>query len=319
MESSPLISIVVACFNVQDYVARCVDSILAQTYPNVEVILVDDGSTDHTSMICDQYVERYHNISVVHQNNQGQSSAKNVGVSMANGEYLTFVDSDDTISPTYIQFLYDMIIKGGADIAVSTFKLVYEPYVIETTAYDDLDIKVMSSYEAVEAMFYQELFDTTAPCKLYKKSLFDSIYFPVGISFDDLPTIYKVMLKALKIAYSDYPYYNYLVRNNSIEGSAFNERKYQSMLKIVSQLNNDVSLDPIRKAVNCRIFSFVFRIYMSMPDNDIRKKSLWEYIIHTRWEVLKNSRVRRKARYAALLSFGGTRLVSYVYNHIKTR
>ncbi|MBP5364987.1 MAG: glycosyltransferase [Bacteroidales bacterium] len=320
MERTPLVSIVVACYNVEKYVARCIDSLLAQTYKNIEIVLVDDGSVDGTSTICDKYAKEKSNIKVVHQINQGQSVAKNVGVANARGEYLTFVDSDDTVTTTYVDFLYNAMISCNAQVAITSFKLVKDPYdIVELGDYSCYRLTTLSPMRAVEQMFYQRMFDTTAPCKMYRRCLFDNVEFPVGVSYDDLPTIYKVMLKAEKIAFSDYQSYNYLIRNESIEGSAFNMRKYESMNIIVEQMEKDELLYPIRNAVRCRIFSFMFRIYMSMPNTCEQKTILWNKIKSLRWRILFNSKSRRKAKCAALLSLGGQKLIKKVYKRIKTR
>lgn len=319
MESIQLISVIVACYNVEKYLSRCIESILSQTYKNIEIILVDDGSVDNTASICDSYASRYPNIRVVHQENKGQSVAKNVGLDLVKGEYLTFVDSDDTISTRYIEFLYNSLQKAKAEVAISTFKLVFEPYDIESLEYDMDKVVEMSGEESVEAMFYQDKFDTTAHCKLYKSELFDGIRCPVGVSYDDLPTIYRVLMRAKKVVYSNYPSYNYLVRNNSIEGSSFSEQKYQSMVSIVSQLEGDSLLDGVRKATNCRIFSFIIRVFLSMPADHVERGKVWAKIKRLRWGVLFDANSRRKVKIAVVLSFLGVPLLTWIYKKNKVR
>lgn len=315
----PLISIIVPCYNVEKYLDRCVESLLTQSYPNIEVILVDDGSNDSTSLICDNYNQQYNNIVVIHQLNQGLSIARNEGIKIAKGEFLTFVDSDDFVSVDYVLYLYDLLVDTESDISISSYQYYYENNNIDIPKQTNIIIKTMSPCVAVEKMFYQELFDTTAWGKLYRAKYFSDIIYPSHLLFEDLPTTYKLLLKSNKVVVSNYQSYYYLLRNDSIEGSAFSEQKYKSMLAIISQLENDSSLDVVRKATNCRIFSFVFRIYMSMPNSDSRKKKLWRIIVDKRLSVLKDKKARRKAKYAALLSYLGSRMTTYIYKKVKTR
>ena len=315
----PLVSIIVPCYNVESYLQRCVESLVAQTYKNVEIILVDDGSTDSTSRLCDKYSECNSNIIVKHQENQGLSEARNTGIQMANGEFLTFIDSDDFVSADYVEHLYDILKKNNADVSVSQFSLFYDDSVVKKMDASKCKTQVLRPHDAVKKMFYQELFDTTACAKLYKSSLFSDIKYPSNLLFEDLATTYKLLLKANIIVVSNYSSYYYYMRSNSIEGSTFSIRKYDSMLAVVKQLENDHLLLPIGKSVKCRIFSFVLHIYMGIPDNYEEKALLWRKIKMLRFGVLTDWKARRKARVAAMLSYFGNNALLKVYNRIKDR
>ena len=123
--SEPLISVIVPVYNVEKYIAACVDSILAQTYTNLEILLVDDGSTDSSGALCDEYARRDVRVRVIHQENGGLSDARNTGMQSAQGTYFAFVDSDDFIAGDYIAYLYGMIEKHHAQIAVCGYQKVY--------------------------------------------------------------------------------------------------------------------------------------------------------------------------------------------------
>jgi len=307
MNNQPLISIIVPCYNVEQYLPKCIDSILNQTYKNLEVWLVDDGSPDNCGEICDEYAKRDVRIHVIHKENGGLADARNVALDVMTGEYVVCVDSDDYISPTHIEGLYHLIEKYGADVSVNTFCSFYEgasPNPSPKSAKD----WVLDGLHATEMMFSQENFDNAACGKMYKASLFDGIRYPKGLLFEDLPTTYRLLLKANKVVYSNYKSYFYLLRENSIEGSAFSYNKYKSCISILNQLENDRCLftNKVQIALNARLLSFLFHVLIIVPNSyaDIQHKLL-ELISNYRLSVLFNNKARMKNRIAALLSFGG--------------
>ena len=228
----PLVSVIVPCYNVEQYLPKCIDSILNQTYKNLEVWLVDDGSPDKCGAICDKYAKKDTRIKVIHKKNGGLADARNVALDVKAGEYVVCVDSDDYISPTHIEGLYNLIEKYGADVSVNTFCSFYEgssPNPSPKSAKD----WVLDGLHATEMMFYQEYFDNTAWGKMYKASLFDGIRYPKGLLFEDLPTTYRLLLKANKVVFNDEQSYFYLLRSNSIEGAAFSPHKLDSGLQLM--------------------------------------------------------------------------------------
>lgn len=316
----PLITVIVPCYKVERYLQRCVDSILQQTYSNLEIILVDDGSLDKTAHICDEYEKKDLRVKVIHKNNGGASDARNVALDVANGEYVTFVDSDDQVDKEYVEVLYRLIIKSNSDISVVKLKEVLESDNIENVELEKNDNhQVFSGLGAIELMFYQELFDSTSPCKLYKMSLFSNIRFPKGVIFEDLATIYRVFLLAENVVVSSSELYYYFLREGSVEGQSFSDKKYNDTMFVYEQIIHDERLKSISDSVTCRMFSFLFRLYLSMPSDDERKKDLWHKLIGMRNKVLFNSNGRKKARIAAFLTYAGESVVEQIYKKIKRR
>ena len=121
-----LISIVLPIYNVENYIEKCMESVLNQTYKNIEIILVDDGSPDNCPIICDQYVKEDNRVKVVHKENGGLSDARNAGIKVANGDYITFIDSDDYVDKDYVEFLYNTIEETDADIAIGGHRVIYD-------------------------------------------------------------------------------------------------------------------------------------------------------------------------------------------------
>lgn len=202
----PLVSVIVPVYNVEKYLRGCVDSILAQTYDNFEVILVDDGSPDGSGKICDEYVEKYDRVKVIHKKNGGLSDARNVGIDNASGEYVTFVDSDDMISKDMISELM-LPIKADVDVEVACcyFENFNDGDFVEFNKIDeDIDCSIISYSELIKKNIW-----VISCAKVYKKSLFDSLKFPVGRLHEDEFTTYKLCYAAKKIAWTDDKFYFY--------------------------------------------------------------------------------------------------------------
>lgn len=322
MKLEELVSIIIPCYNVEKYMSRCVDSILSQTYSNIEIILVDDGSPDNCGKICDEYAQKDNRIKVIHKKNGGLADARNVAIDIVTGEWIVFVDSDDFVSNDYIETLYKLVINNHCMIGVAGFMPFLEgvkPYIVQP-AYQEY---VFNKVEGTEKMFYQELFDNAAWCKIYHRSLFETgIRYPFGLIYEDLPTTYLLFLQADKIAYCNRIIYNYLLRANSIEGQPFKQNKLESALKILEMIQEHAGeLEPIKKAVRCRLLSFCYHILLEMPVNyqDTRKKILIDYVKANRWKVLVDNKARKKARIAAICSYWGMDIMRKLLNRKNKR
>ena len=318
--NSPLITVIVPCYKVERYLHKCVNSILLQTYTNLEIILVDDGSPDNCGKICDEYLEKDSRIKVIHKENGGLSDARNVAIDIAIGEYITFIDSDDYVSVDYIETLYNLIEKYNCQISIvlpQTFHEGQEP-VCSNDSYHEI---CYSSKEAMEQMFYQTTFDNTAWGKLYHKSVFATgIRYPKGLLYEDLPTTYLLFNLVDKITFCNKKCYFYLLRNDSIEGSAFSTSKMDSALRIFDMMDRNTEIfSKIRKAYNCRMLSFSFHLLLKMPESYNNRNVLYHRIKELRKGVLLDSKARRKARIASLLSYLGLNLVRKVFVFIDQR
>ncbi len=211
---NPLVSIIVPIYKVEPYLRRCLDSIVNQTYTNLEIILVDDGSPDGCPQICDEYAARDKRIVVIHKGNGGLSDARNAGLDICRGGYISFVDSDDWVDETYIETLLDLSIKENADIAIGE-NIRTEGCSKPTKK--NITINACHSKEALKHLFSQNhIAFTVSWGKLYKKNLFSTLRFPKGKYHEDEFTTYILFYKSEKIVYTSEILYYYYQRADSI-------------------------------------------------------------------------------------------------------
>lgn len=235
-ESLPLISIIVPVYNVKDYITKCLDSICGQTYKNLEIIVVDDGSTDGSGDICDAYALKDDRIKVYHRNNGGLSVARNQGLDIATGEYIGFVDSDDWIDCDMYEFLYEQLTAKGADISICSH-YVEKPGKIKIKYASDETLE-FSSHDAIHLLVKDKIIRNYAWDKLFRKSLFAELRFPQNRYFEDLAIMYRVFHLAQKVVMKGHPKYHYIVRDTSITGSKYNPEKEYHMFLAVYEQNN---------------------------------------------------------------------------------
>lgn len=316
----PLISIIVPVYNVETYLAKCVDSILAQTYTNLEIFLVNDGSSDFCGKLCDEYAKEDKRIKVIHKKNGGLSDARNVAIDVTTGEFITFIDSDDYVTDDYIMTLYSLIEKYECKVSIALYNTFVEgskPKVVNRVYREDCQTNI----KAIEEMFYQEKYDTASWAKLYHSSLFATgIRYPKGIVYEDLATTYLLIFQSDKVAFCNRRIYNYLLRRDSIEGSSFSSKKMDSALKVCELMESHLDiLGKVMQAYQCRMMSFFFHLLLKMPDGYEQRNMLYKRIKAIRWSVLCNSRARKKARVASLLSYFGLGVVKGVFHLIDRR
>lgn len=316
----PLISIIVPVYNVETYLAKCVDSILAQTYTNLEIFLVNDGSSDCCGKLCDEYAKEDKRIKVIHKKNGGLSDARNVAIDVTTGEFITFIDSDDYVTDDYIMTLYSLIEKYECKVSIALYNTFVEgskPKVVNRVYREDCQTNI----KAIEEMFYQEKYDTASWAKLYHSSLFATgIRYPKGIVYEDLATTYLLIFQSDKVAFCNRRIYNYLLRRDSIEGSSFSSKKMDSALKVCELMESHLDiLGKVMQAYQCRMMSFFFHLLLKMPDGYEQRNMLYKRIKAIRCSVLCNSRARKKARVASLLSYFGLGVVKGVFHLIDRR
>lgn len=218
------ISVIIPVYNVKQYLERCVESVIAQTYKELEIILVDDGSTDGSADICDNYGKKDNRIVVVHKSNGGLSSARNAGMNIATGLFFAFLDSDDYLYEDNIEHQIDLIRKENADVVCTAYRDAVRTY------YETKEIHTMTGREAAKRMFIRDGVDSNSPCKLYRASLFSDIRFPEGRLYENVPVTYKVLLKAETVVVSGKVGYYIESRDNSITRSPFKSRDIDYML-----------------------------------------------------------------------------------------
>ncbi|WP_297633617.1 glycosyltransferase [uncultured Clostridium sp.] len=222
-----LISIIVPIYNVENYLGKCIESIISQTYENIEIILVNDGSTDSGLEICEKYEKSDKRIKIVDKKNGGLSDARNYGIDVAKGEYLVFIDSDDFVSNDYIEYLYEMVKEHNAKISVCSFYEYFENGEKKPigSANENEPIRLLNDEEAIETILYQKLFDHSAWGKMYNKELFKERRFPKGKLYEDIAIMYEILNEAKKIVFGPERKYFYLIRKSSIMNESFNIRK----------------------------------------------------------------------------------------------
>lgn len=215
IEAMGLISIIVPVYNVAPYLHRCLDSIVKQTYSHFEVLLINDGSTDGSAAICQEYVDKDSRIRLVHQENRGPSAARNLGISLAKGEYVTFIDSDDFVEATYLELLHKALVTNHSDISVCNFTSFNEErqaflFSITSEMYFEKTYSVQEWLrQENQGRHNLHLVFTFSPMKLFKRSLWEGIAYPLGRLREDDATIYKTYLKAKRITFINQPLYYY--------------------------------------------------------------------------------------------------------------
>lgn len=215
MMNNQLISVIVPVYNVEHYLNRCVDSILAQTYSDLEILLVDDGSTDGSGELCDAYARQDARVQVIHKKNGGLSDARNCGIEHAKGRYFCFVDSDDGIAPQMIEVLYRNLLNAGADVsavALRSFSTEELPAAEDTLK----KVQYMTGKEALRSILQSEELGDFAVNKLYKRELFENVCYPLGRAMEDQGTTYKLLDQCQGVAYCPVPLYFYYQRPDSI-------------------------------------------------------------------------------------------------------
>lgn len=317
--NKPLVSVIVPCYKVEQYLPKCIDSIIAQTYENLEIWLVDDGSPDRCGEICDEYAEKDKRLNVIHKENGGLSDARNAAIDRATGEWITFVDSDDYVAEDYVETLYRLVEKYDCEVAVAWHMTFNEGEVPKRLAHSSIEEK-MEPLSAVEQMFYQEKFDTAAWAKLYHRRLFATgIRYPKGLLYEDLPTTYLLMLESKGVAFTNKVIYYYLLRASSIEGE-YTPKKIKSGLAVTAMMDTHIDLlKPIVKAYRCRKLSLYYHLIIPAPKNAEGRHAMVSYIRQNRWKVIIDPRARKKARVAALLSYLGFDTVKFIFSFYTKR
>lgn len=215
MISDGLISVIVPVYKTEKYLDHCVESIVNQTYQNLEIILIDDGSPDSCPAMCDAWAAKDSRIKVIHKENGGLSDARNAGMVAATGEYIAFVDSDDRIHPRFLECLYDAIISHGADIAACDIRFVNPGDVVSDETVES-ESALYTVEQAIETLTNGVRFRAVAWNKLYRAELLQGEFFPVDKYHEDEFFTYQILDKAHCLAYVDAQLYYYLQRPGSI-------------------------------------------------------------------------------------------------------
>lgn len=225
-----LISIIVPVYNTKKYLDRCLSSILNQTYPNIEIILVDDGSTDGSGELCDQYANKYSKIKVIHKKNEGLSAARQTGINIANGECVGFVDSDDWVDKKMFEVLFDNLVKDDAQIACCGIAKVDDLGHREFFNDNIHEKLVCNTEEALIELTFNKKITNSFCDKLYKKNIFDEIQLSCNRIYEDLLVQPQCISAAQKISYTGEPLYFYYMTPRSITRGQFEIKQYDTIV-----------------------------------------------------------------------------------------
>ena len=224
-----LVSIVVPIYNVEKYLPQCIDSIINQTYQNIEIILVDDGSPDNCGKICDDYANKDERIKVIHKENGGLSDARNYGIDVAIGKYIVFVDSDDYIDNKYIEILYNAIKTNNTRVSqCNILKVNDKGEALTKVGY--LDNQIKNGKCMIKDLYKGHTTENIVTCnKMYEIELFENLRYPFGKIHEDEYTTYKILYNTDKIAVINEYLYNYRQNQNSITGRKFNIKRLDKL------------------------------------------------------------------------------------------
>ena len=300
-----LISVIVPVFNVERYLSACLDSILSQSFKNLEVIVINDGSTDFSLQIAETYAEKDDRVKVYSFDNEGLSEARNRGLSVATGEFITFVDADDLLFPDALKVLYKIMIKEASDIVEGrTIKGKTHVNPDKVTAIKKFNY---NAKEAISDVLYQKRLLPSVCGKLFKRMIFKDLFFEKGILYEDLNIFYRIFERCTKIIWVDFPVYFYRINDESLT----NKWKVQRLdvLKVTENLEEYIreKYPDLLLSAHDRRLSANFNMFAlcSIHGDYGNASQCWAHIKERRQQSLFNPRVRLKNKAGIILSYFG--------------
>ena len=273
------ISVIVPVYNVEQYLERCVDSIINQTYKNLEIILVNDGSTDNSGQLCDELARKDDRIRVIHKKNGGLSDARNVGIDEAEAELVGFIDSDDYIDEDMYEVLINNLKAANADLSMCGHYDVYNN--VPESQVSDKKTWELSPQEAIKMVMEAKILSVTAVNKLYKKSLFSELKFEIGKIAEDAFIMIKLLDKCNKIVATNEKKYYYVHRENSITTQKFS-LKFLNVIEAYEQ-NKEIILEKypeLKEVAQMRMnWAYFYVLDRLLLDKDYNDKKLENKLI----------------------------------------
>ncbi|WIK66112.1 glycosyltransferase family 2 protein [Globicatella sanguinis] len=324
MEANQSIAVVVPVYNMQERLEICLESILNQTYSNLEIILINDGSSDDSPNICEEYSRKDSRIKVIHQENQGLSAARNRGIRESISDYLVFIDSDDYVGEHYVANLVFALKMSDTLLASCQFKKTNRNNLEQKQKLEDNKaIKIISSQEMLYKMLYHDEAEVSAWDKIYHRSLFNQLEFPYGEIYEDIAIMPEIVKRAKKVAVHPYTdYFNYM-SENSIQRSQFSEKK-MVLIRNIDRIYQDTitQREPsLIKAATYRYCDILIEFLCQINSKEFpnEKKAMWSKIVSLRKNVLKDNHPNaKKVKIAAILSFLGYGPLKSLY-HLQQR
>ncbi|MDD8048052.1 MAG: glycosyltransferase family 2 protein [Thomasclavelia sp.] len=313
---NPLISIIIPVYNDEKYLKNTIVSITNQTYANIEIIVIDDGSIDNSLQLLRELANKDQRIKIIHQENKGVSAARNIGIKESQGKYIMFVDGDDILDKKIVSLLFQTLIESNADIAMCDILHIFntDEFQFEYTGHRE----IYTGFEFTENMWYQNKFIPSVCAKIYKKNLFNNCLFDESTIYEDVDILYRVFKQINKAVYLDDKLYGYVHHEKSITTNKFSTKDTQ-ILNVCKKLYNfALENKELLPAAKSYYVACALRVYLNAPTKGYEKAvEEAQLIINTFGkEVLHDNKVRKKNRYSIRLYFISKTLLRIVYKRI---
>lgn len=314
---SLLVSIIIPVYNVCQYLECCLQSVLKQTYHNIEIILVDDGSTDGSGDLCDEYARKDTRIITIHQDNQGQAAARNKAFSVSKGAFIVYIDSDDYVSKNYVELLVKFVIEKDADIVQCEMrKFRSEAQIKDVARTGEINIEVYTASTALEEFCYQRKFYAGPCCKIIRREILDDIPFPEDMGYEDMAIMFRLLGKAKKIILLPRIMYYYRQHNKSTMHNRFSDKKIDR-IRIAEQLKEYIETyyPENIQAMKSRYLLAQLQLIMELPFDkkyDELRKCVKDNIHITRKDVIQDKKAKKSLRAMACASYGGIYLLMFL-------
>ena len=310
-----LVSVIIPAYNIEDYIGRCLDSIISQTYKNLEIIVVDDGSRDYTGEILDNYAKKDRRIKVIHKENGGVSSARNKGIEAAEGDYIGFIDGDDLIEPEMYKTLVDLLEEENADIAHCGYQMVFPDRI--DYYHNTGKKKIQTTEEGLKDLLSGEMIEPGLVNKLYKKELIKNCRLNETVKInEDLLMNYQLFKLSQKSVYYDITPYSYMIRSSSATGANSLITKREDSLRVLNQIKDD--------CINNNLLSIIYKRYiyllMAICRDGLKDKSYKKYQKKQTKQLKKElktdvfkSCIPKKLKYMSLFSCYFPHIMKIIY------
>lgn len=322
LNKNPKVSIIIPAYNIAPYLARCLDSVKCQTYKELQIIIIDDGSTDQTGLIADSFAEKDKRFHVIHKENRGVSAARKTGLDQASGKYIGFVDGDDYIEPEMYEKLVGLAVKYDADIAHCGYQMVFPDRV--DLYHGTGELRIQDSYTAVKDLLEGTMVEPGLVNKLYRHDLFKGIeYDPEIVINEDLLLNFLLFHRVYRSVFLDEPLYHYMVRKNSASTSKWNEHKVMDPVRVLEKMRREEKDQELRALIDNRyIYQLVRVIIFRSNDNKNLLQKLRQIArdkLAAEYEMLDRSRISKKNYWMgkiALIFPGGLSVVHMIHGWV---
>ena len=307
-----LVSVIIPAYNIEDYIGRCLDSIISQTYKNLEIIVVDDGSRDHTGEILDNYAKKDRRIKVIHKENGGVSSARNKGIEVAEGDYIGFIDGDDLIEPEMYKILVDLLEEENADIAHCGYQMVFPDRV--DYYHNTGKKKIQTTEEGLKDLLSGEIIEPGLVNKLYKKELIKNCRLDETVKInEDLLMNYQLFKLSQKSVYYDITPYSYMIRSSSATGANSLITKREDSLRVLNQIKDDCINNNLLPTIYKRYIYLLMAICRDdLKDRLYQKKQRKKLKKELKTDIFKSC-IPKKLKYMSLFSCYLPHIMKIIY------